>query len=272
MADIAKHPLLNDEEEFEIARAARSGCETSKSRLITSNLRLVVATAKEYEPITSSRFMDIVQAGNLGLMKAVDRYDPDLGNKFSTYAVYWIKESIRNEVRAHSRTIRVSVSAQRKVQAARSALRQDPDNPELHEKLQALESRIPSTCSLDMSVNEDGKTLGEIYADPKAVDPAEAVGRDELLTELYEFMDQLDPRLRDIIQSRFGFNGDEPCSLNDIGDRFGVTRERIRQLQNRGFARLRELFRSREKIVFPTHEDFDDLPFGSPGIGETASP
>lgn len=257
IAEIGKHPLLSPEEEYQLAIAVESGCATSRTKLICCNLRLVVSVATDYEAMTSDRFLDLVTVGNIGLMKAIDRFKPKLGNKLSTYAVWWIKQAIREEHQKNHRTIRISASTQKKISAAKTAARKDPTDQAKQKIVENLERALPSTVSLDAPYLGD-RTIKDMYADPNTGE-SENIAEEALVSQLFEFLRKLQPRERDIIERRFGLNGYEESSLDRIGKHYGLTRERVRQLQKVGMTRLRSLFNCHEITLTERDRDLLDL-------------
>ncbi|MEY2598054.1 MAG: hypothetical protein RLZZ142_313, partial [Verrucomicrobiota bacterium] len=253
MREIAQTPLLSVEEEVELAAGIRRGDATARTRMILSNLRLVVKIAHDYANF-GLPMADLISEGNIGLVKAVERFDPSKGGKLSTYAAWWIKQSIKRALANQSKTIRLPVHLVDKVAKIRrlsmnlsEELGRDPTDEELAEevgisaaKLSQLRVASLRPASLDAPVSdEDGKELGETVGDLDAHSPLEQLSDSNLLDELGGVMGVLDERERRILSARFGLEGGSPKTLEEVGRRFGVTRERIRQLQNGALHKLR---------------------------------
>jgi len=261
MREIGKVPLLTPREEVELAERIRKGDKEAREQMIKANLRLVVKIAHDYEGL-GLPLLDLISEGNIGLMKAVDRFDPNKGGKLSTYAAWWIKQSIKRALANQSKTIRLPVhlvdkiSRMRRVEMAlREALGRDPTEEEIAEEMDITPAKVNQlrTASmkptpLDAPIDEDEtNTYAERIKDEKAEDPAEQfVGRTDaaLLSRLIK---KLDPRERRILQSRFGLDGAEEKTLEELGKEMGVTRERIRQIQNHALTKLRRMIERVEK-------------------------
>jgi RNA polymerase primary sigma factor len=212
--------------------------------MIRANLRLVVKIAHDYSNF-GLPMPDLISEGNIGLIKAVERFDPAKGGKLSTYAAWWIKQSIKRALANQSKTIRLPVHLVDKIAKVRrlaatmsEELGREPTDEELADevgisapKLAQLRTVSLRPASLDAPVSEDdGKELGETVGDLEAPNPHEQLSDSNMLEELGEVLGVLDPRERRIIASRFGLDGEVPKTLEEVGKRFGVTRERIRQL------------------------------------------
>ena len=227
----------------------------AKQALIQANLRLVVPQARRYTG-RDLEFIELIQEGNLGLLRAVERFDQTKGYKFSTYAVWWIRQALQRGVTSKARTIRVpghvwDLAA--RVNAADHRWRQDhgrePTEADLAaetgltiERVREVTNAMQRLASLDRVVGEEGETtMGEVIADEDAPDPIEGVLEDDLVRRVHAAIDQLDERERLVLVLRFGLHGHQPQTLEEIGDQLGLTRERIRQMQNRALSRLRAL-------------------------------
>jgi len=246
------YPLLSASEEVDLSRRLATGDASARERMILSNLRLVVMIAKRYAG-RGLPFPDLIEEGNLGLMKAVDRYDPEKGFRFSTYASWWIRQSIERAVINLAHMIRLPVHMREKVNRYLAAVEQtvaaglEPDPGAAARKaglsvsdFEALAPLIASTISLDAPVGEqEENTLKDVIGDPNAVSPLEAVSRREEGQALEEALAVLRPRERDVLYLRFGLSGEDPLTLEEIGHRLGVTRERVRQIEAVALAKMR---------------------------------
>ena len=261
LREIAKTPLLTPEEEIELADRIHQGDEEARAHMIKANLRLVVKIAQDYAnygmPVT-----DLISEGNIGLMKAVERFDPEKGGKLSTYAAWWIKQSIKRALANQSKTIRLPVHMVDKIAKMRriaammtEELGREPTDEELSEetgvprqKLAMLRQASHRPTSLDAPINDGEATeYGEIIQDERAVDPLESLADKNLHNQLDGLLDCLDERERKIIDERFGLDGRKAMTLEEVGMEFGVTRERIRQLQNAALTKMRRALRKKEK-------------------------
>lgn len=228
--------------------------------MIKANLRLVVKIARDYGNL-GMPLLDLISEGNIGLMKAVERFDPAKGGKLSTYAAWWIKQSIKRALANQSKTIRLPVHLVDKISKIRRValsmseeLGREPTDEELAEevglnpaKLAQLRTVSIRPASLDAPMSdENNKQFGETIGDDNAVDPAENLSDKNMQEEISDLLHILDERERKIIMARFGLDGGKAQTLAEVGERFGVTRERIRQLQNIALAKLRRALRKRE--------------------------
>ncbi len=261
LREIAKTDLLTPEEEVKLAAKIKRGDKKARAHMIQANLRLVVKIAQDYSGY-GLPLSDLISEGNIGLMKAVERFDPAKGGKLSTYAAWWIKQSIKRALANQSKTIRLPVHMVDKIAKMRristmlaEALGRDPTDEELAEelglprrKLSLLKQASQRPTSLDAPVNEGEATaFSEIIGDDRAENPLEALSDKNLHGELDDLLAVLDERERQIIDERFGLNGKKPLTLEEVGREFGVTRERIRQLQNVALTKMRKALRRREK-------------------------
>ncbi|MES2660771.1 MAG: RNA polymerase sigma factor RpoD/SigA [Verrucomicrobiota bacterium] len=261
LREISKTPLLTAEEEVSLAERIKNGDPEARSHMIRANLRLVVKIAQDYSnygmPVT-----DLISEGNIGLMKAVERFDPEKGGKLSTYAAWWIKQSIKRALANQSKTIRLPVHMVDKIAKMRriaailtEALGREPTDEELadevglpHRKLALLRQASYRPTSLDAPINEGEATeFGEVISDERAVNPLDMLSDKNLHGELDGLLSVLDERERRIIDERFGLNGRKALTLEEVGREFGVTRERIRQLQNSALTKMRRALRKKEK-------------------------
>lgn len=261
LREISRTPLLTPDEEVKLARRIKRGDKEARTHMIKANLRLVVKIAQDYAGY-GLPLSDLISEGNIGLMKAVERFDPKKGGKLSTYAAWWIKQSIKRALANQSKTIRLPVHMVDKIAKMRristilaEALGREPTDEELAEeiglprrKLAMLKQASQRPTSLDAPINEGEATqYGEIIGDERAEDPLEALADKNLHGELDGLLSVLDKRERRIIDERFGLTGKTPMTLEEVGREFGVTRERIRQLQNVALSKMRKALRRKEK-------------------------
>tara|TARA_B100000674_G_scaffold107906_1_gene79381 strand:+ start:1707 stop:2618 length:912 start_codon:yes stop_codon:yes gene_type:complete len=261
LRQISTVPLLTVEEEIQLAAKISKGDAKARETMITANLRLVVKIAKEYSNIGLS-LLDLINEGNIGLMKAVERFDPTKGGKLSTYASWWIKQSIKRALANQSKTIRLPVHmVDRVTQIRRCSLQlaeklgREPTDDELAAEMNLPVARITllksvsrKPASLDSPLgDEDGATLGEIVPDEKSSNPYETLQSKSLVGDVNRVLSQLEPREADIIRLRFGLEGLEPLTLEEVGEKIGVTRERVRQLQEQALRQLRKNMASMER-------------------------
>jgi RNA polymerase primary sigma factor len=263
LRDIAQFPLLTIEQEIELAERIRHGDEDAKAEMVRCNLRLVVKIARDYSNL-GLPLLDLISEGNIGLIKAVERFDPRKGGKLSTYAAWWIKQSIKRALANQSKTIRLPVHLVDKIAKIRRVsmqmteeLGREPTDEELAEELGLTAAKVSSLkaaairpASLDATIGDDDSTeLIEIVGDEEAQDPFEMLRDKNLRDELGDLLTVLDERERKILNSRFGLDGSRPKTLEEVGEKFGVTRERIRQLQNIALAKLRRALGKKEQPI-----------------------
>ena len=260
LREIGKTALLTPEQEVELAAKIKKGSKRARDHMIKANLRLVVKIAQDYANY-GLPLLDLISEGNIGLMKAVERFDPNKGGKLSTYAAWWIKQSIKRALANQSKTIRLPVhmvdkiSKMRRVAMSMSEdLGREPTDDELSEeigidraKLAQLKAASLRPASLDAPISDDDSTeFGEIIGDDRAQTPHEILSHRNMHDQLDGLLDVLDERERKIIDARFGLNGHKPKTLEEVGQEFGVTRERIRQLQNIALKKLRRALQKKE--------------------------
>jgi len=261
LREIGKTPLLTPAEEVQLAARIKNGDEAARQHMIQANLRLVVKIAQDYANY-GLPLLDLISEGNIGLMKAVERFDPNKGGKLSTYAAWWIKQSIKRALANQSKTIRLPVHMVDKISRMRrisnmlaEALGREPTDSELAEelgiprsKLAMLKQASQRPASLDAPIGDDDNSdYSEIIGDEKALDPALALQSKNMHNQLDDLLDNLDERETRIIGARFGLDGQKPLTLEEIGVEFGVTRERIRQLQNVALAKMRKSLRKKDQ-------------------------
>jgi RNA polymerase primary sigma factor len=253
-ARIGKGKLLTHEEEVELSRQAEAGDQEARRRLIEKNLRLVVSVAKKYRGM-GLPFEDLIQEGNIGLIKAVERFDPEMSHRFSTYATWWIRQAISRAISDKGRVVRLPVHAgekARKVARVRNALsaelRREPTAEEIAESLgwsvqevNAVIGFLPDATSLDRPAgSEDGAPkLGELVEDERASEVPDAVIREMENARLREAIEGMADRERRVLVRRYGLDDREPATLTELGAELGLTRERVRQLQRNAERQLR---------------------------------
>jgi RNA polymerase primary sigma factor len=247
LREIARFPLLTPAEEVKLARKIKRGDQKARAHMVRANLRLVVKIARDYQGL-GLPLLDLISEGNIGLMKAVERFDPKKGGKLSTYAAWWIKQSIKRALAKISKIRRVSAQMSEE-------LGREPSDDELAEeigmssaKVAALKTAAIRPASLDAPIGDDDSTeFGEMVGDAEAQDPFELLRDKDLRDEVGDLLEVLDERERKIINSRFGLDGGKPKTLEEVGEKFGVTRERIRQLQNIALSKMRRALSKKEK-------------------------
>jgi RNA polymerase primary sigma factor len=263
LREIGQFPLLTLQEEIELAKKIKKGDTAARERMINANLRLVVTIARDYANL-GLPLLDLISEGNLGLTKAVERFEPTKGAKLSTYAMWWIKQSIKRALANQSKTIRVPVHLNDKIAKVRRVslqmseeLGREPTDDELgqeigidSDKITRLKSVGIRPASLDAPISDNDSTeFAEVIGDDEAQTPFELLRDKNLLGEVEGLLEVLDPRERKIISQRFGLDGGKPKTLEDVGEDFGITRERIRQIQNIALAKLRRALIKRERIL-----------------------
>jgi RNA polymerase primary sigma factor len=262
LQEIAQFSLLTPQQEVELAKKIKKGDTAARERMINANLRLVVTIARDYANL-GLPLLDLISEGNIGLTKAVERFDPTKGAKLSTYAMWWIKQSIKRALANQSKTIRLPVHLADKLAKMRrlslqmsDELGREPTDEELgeeigiaSEKVERLKSVGIRPASLDAPIAENDSTeFAEVIGDDEAQTPFELLRDKNLLGEVDGLLEVLDPREKKIISQRFGLDGGEPKTLEDVSKDFGITRERIRQLQNLALTKLRRALSKKEGL------------------------
>ena len=253
LKDIGQVPLLTSEEEKDLAERMSKGDEEAKKRLSEANLRLVVSIAKRYVG-RGMQFLDLIQEGNLGLMKAVDKFDHTKGFKFSTYATWWIRQSITRAIADQARTIRIPVhmvetinKTGRVVRQLMQTLGREPTPAEIAEEMGVPEEKVieiqkiaQDPVSLETPIGEEEDShLGDFIEDNSAASPAEKAESRMLREQLLQVLDTLTPRENEVLLMRYGLRDGRPKTLEEVGKEFNVTRERIRQIEAKALRKLR---------------------------------
>lgn len=262
LRQIAQYPLLTPAEEVTLAAKIKKGNKAAKAEMIRANLRLVVKIARDYANL-GLPLLDLISEGNIGLVKAVERFDPAKGGKLSTYGSWWIKQSIKRALANQGKTIRLPVHLVDKIAKIRRVgaglsdeLGREATDEEIAEevgmnaaKVTKLKQASIRPASLDAPVGDDESAeFGDLVGDEMAVDPFEQLRDKNMQEEVGDLLEQLDDRERRIINARFGLDGSDPITLEEVGVKFGVTRERIRQLQNIALSKMRRALNKREKF------------------------
>ena len=263
LREIGRIALLTPEQEIELAVKIKKGDGQARARMISSNLRLVVTIAQDYANL-GLPLLDLISEGNVGLTIAVDRFDPSKGAKLSTYAAWWIRQSIKRALSNQGRTIRLPVHLGEKISKMRRValhlseeIGREPTDDELgeeigiaSEKVSHLKTASTSLASLDAPIGDEDLTeFGESVADEQARTPFELLRDKDLHNDVGGLLEVLDDREKEIISQRFGFDGGEQKTLEEIGRKFRVSRERIRQLQNEALAKLRRALSQKEHPI-----------------------
>ena len=259
LKEIGKIPLLSSEEEMELAKRVSEGDEKAKKRMVEANLRLVVSVAKHYLG-RGMQLLDLIQEGNMGLLKAVEKFDHTKGYKFSTYATWWIRQSITRAVADQARTIRIPVHmvetinrVSRTSRALVQELGREPTLAEISAYLNIPEEKIAEVMkiaqdpvSLETPVGEeDDSHLGDFVPDSEIKEPAESASYNMLRQQLSEVMQTLSPRECKVLRLRFGLEDGRAHTLEEVGKEFDVTRERVRQIEAKALRKLRHPSRSK---------------------------
>jgi RNA polymerase primary sigma factor len=272
LQEIAKTPLLTIQEEIDLARRIRRGNKAARDHMISANLRLVVKIAMDYKDF-GLPLLDLISEGNIGLVKAVERFDPRKGGKLSTYAAWWIKQSIKRALANQSKTIRLPVHLVDKISKMRKTAMvlteqfgREPTDEELARELQIPTSKVAHLksvsvrpTSLDAPIGDEGdsSSFGDIVGDENAVSPFENLRGKNTNADLRAMIGSLEKREAEIIRLRFGLDGKDELTLEEVGKKFKVTRERVRQLQNIALSKMRKALSKNEaqRSVEDIHEE-----------------
>lgn len=255
LSEIGFTSLLTAKEEVDLTRRAHKGDEAARNRMIESNLRLVVKIARHYTN-RGLAFPDLIEEGNLGLMHAIEKFDPERGFRFSTYATWWIRQTIERAIMNQSRTIRLPIHVVKELNAylrvARKLAQQLDHEPTCEEIAHKVDKPLDEikrildlnkdTTSIHNPMAQDSdKSIGDIIADDNNIDPVERLAEADLHQHLDEWLNELTDKQREIIERRFGLRGHDKATLEDVGAAVGLTRERVRQIQIEALRKLRKI-------------------------------
>ncbi|HAU8296741.1 TPA: RNA polymerase sigma factor RpoS [Vibrio vulnificus] len=255
LGEIGFSPLLTAEEEVLYARRALRGDETARKRMIESNLRLVVKISRRYSN-RGLALLDLIEEGNLGLIRAVEKFDPERGFRFSTYATWWIRQTIERALMNQTRTIRLPIHVVKELniylRTARELSQKLDHEPTAEEIAAQLEIPVDDVSkmlrlnerisSVDTPIGGDGeKALLDIIPDANNSDPEVSTQDEDMRVSLIHWLEELNPKQKEVLARRFGLLGYEPSTLEEVGQEIGLTRERVRQIQVEGLRRLREV-------------------------------
>ncbi len=261
LREIGQIALLTPKDEIRLAARIKKGDKQARADMIKANLRLVVKIAHDYSNY-GLPLLDLISEGNIGLMKAVERFDPKKGGKLSTYAAWWIKQSIKRALANQSKTIRLPVHLVDKISKMKRAghklserLGREPTDQELADVLGVPRAKVAQLriisirpASLDAPIGEDDATeFSEIVGDENALSPFELLRDKTLRQDVRDILEELEPREAEILTLRFGLDGSKPKTLEDVGRKFKVTRERVRQIQNIALNKLRRVMEKQDR-------------------------
>jgi RNA polymerase nonessential primary-like sigma factor len=255
LGEIGYAPLLTAEEEVHFSRLALKGDEASRKRMIVSNLRLVVKIARRYNN-RGLALLDLVEEGNLGLIRAVEKFDPERGFRFSTYATWWIRQTIERAIMNQTRTIRLPIHVVKELnvylRASRELAQKLDHEPTAEEIAESLDKPVKEVSkmlrlneritSVDTPIGSDSdKALLDMIADEKGHGPEDELQDKDLKVNIIDWLGDLNPKQREVLARRFGLLGYEPSTLEDVGAEIGLTRERVRQIQVEALRRLKDM-------------------------------
>jgi RNA polymerase primary sigma factor len=262
LREVGRVKLLTPAEEIALAKRIRKGDQQAREHMIKANLRLVVKIARDYDGL-GLPLLDLINEGNIGLMKGVERFDPSKGAKLSTYASWWIKQSIKRALANQSKTIRLPVHVVDKVAHIRRAemrlheeLDREPTDEEVAAEMNMTARRVreyreaakaPVSLETPLGTDEESDRMSEVVPDAAAAAPFDEAVRESDTALLKEVFTTLAPRERAILSMRFGLEDDSPRTLEEVGEYFGVTRERIRQIQNEALSKLRKKVQKKDR-------------------------
>ncbi|MCL1048772.1 RNA polymerase sigma factor RpoS [Shewanella abyssi] len=255
LGEIGYSPLLSAEEEVYFSRKSLKGCDKSRNRMIESNLRLVVKIARRYNN-RGLALLDLIEEGNLGLIRAVEKFDPERGFRFSTYATWWIRQTIERAIMNQTRTIRLPIHVVKELNVYLRTARElahkldhEPTAEEIAEKLDLSSSNVSRMLKLNERITsvdtplggESDKALLDVLADDDNVGPDYKVQDEDMSKSVVKWLDELNTKQREVLARRFGLLGYEPSTLENVGKEIGLTRERVRQIQVEALKRLKDL-------------------------------
>ncbi|QYK02377.1 RNA polymerase sigma factor RpoS [Shewanella psychrotolerans] len=258
LGEIGFSPLLSAEEEVYFSRKSLKGCAKSRNRMIESNLRLVVKIARRYNN-RGLALLDLIEEGNLGLIRAVEKFDPERGFRFSTYATWWIRQTIERAIMNQTRTIRLPIHVVKELNVYLRTARElahkldhEPTAEEIAEQLDLPSSDVSRMLKLNERITsvdtplggDNDKALLDVLADDDCVGPDYKVQDEDMSKSVVRWLDELNSKQREVLARRFGLLGYEPSTLENVGKEIGLTRERVRQIQVEALKRLRDLLGS----------------------------